>query len=48
MMTSYEVIKSDPFDLERFVQAQAKVYQQALAEIRQGRKQSHWILVRYF
>jgi uncharacterized protein (DUF1810 family) len=34
---------SDPYDLERFVQAQEGVYQQALREIRAGRKQSHWM-----
>ncbi len=34
---------SDPYDLNRFVQAQAGVYEQALAEIRAGRKQSHWM-----
>jgi uncharacterized protein (DUF1810 family) len=33
----------DPYDLERFVQAQDAVYDQALAEIRSGRKQSHWM-----
>lgn len=32
-----------PFDLERFVDAQAPVYQRVLAELRQGRKQSHWM-----
>ncbi|MCA1982778.1 DUF1810 domain-containing protein [Nocardioides nematodiphilus] len=35
---------SDDFDLDRFVQAQAGgVYEQALAELRAGRKRSHWI-----
>ena len=34
---------SDPFDLQRFVTAQAPVYQRVLAELRQGQKQSHWI-----
>jgi uncharacterized protein (DUF1810 family) len=29
--------------LERFVQAQAPIYEQALAELRAGRKQSHWM-----
>jgi uncharacterized protein (DUF1810 family) len=29
--------------LERFVAAQAQVYPQALAELRHGRKQSHWM-----
>jgi len=37
------VSESDPFHLERFTQAQAGVYVQALAEIRQGRKRSHWM-----
>lgn len=30
-------------DLERFVDAQASVYEQALAELRRGRKTSHWM-----
>jgi uncharacterized protein (DUF1810 family) len=30
-------------DLQRFVDAQQGVYQQALAEIQRGRKQSHWM-----
>src|SRR4051812_34302919 len=34
---------NDPHGLERFVQAQAANYDQALAEIRRGRKQSHWM-----
>jgi uncharacterized protein (DUF1810 family) len=36
---------SDPFALERFVEAQdaAGAYQRACAELRAGRKQSHWI-----
>ena len=33
----------DPHELRRFVQAQAGVYEQALAEIRRGRKTSHWM-----
>ena len=33
----------DPFDLERFVQAQAGSYDAALAELRAGRKRSHWM-----
>jgi uncharacterized protein (DUF1810 family) len=33
----------DPHNLNRFVQAQADDYEQALAEIRSGRKQSHWM-----
>ncbi len=31
------------YDLDRFVQAQAPVYQTALSELRAGRKQSHWM-----
>jgi len=34
---------SDSFDLERFVRAQEADYQRALAEIRSGRKRSHWM-----
>ena len=34
---------TDPFDLDRFVQAQAEDYDDALAEVRRGRKQSHWM-----
>ncbi|MEO6982882.1 MAG: DUF1810 domain-containing protein [Edaphobacter sp.] len=33
----------DPYDLQRFVDAQAGVYEQASAELRAGRKQSHWM-----
>ena len=34
---------ADPHDLNRFVQAQADDYDRALAEIRGGRKESHWM-----
>jgi uncharacterized protein (DUF1810 family) len=34
---------SDPFDLQRFVDAQARVYPSVLDELRAGRKRSHWI-----
>jgi uncharacterized protein (DUF1810 family) len=34
---------TDAFDLERFVDAQATVYPHVLSELRQGRKQSHWM-----
>jgi uncharacterized protein (DUF1810 family) len=34
---------TDPYDLQRFVDAQAAVYPRVLAELRAGRKQSHWI-----
>ncbi len=33
----------DPFDLHRFEQAQADALPTALAELRAGRKRSHWI-----
>jgi uncharacterized protein (DUF1810 family) len=34
----------DPYDLERFVRAQAGgVYERALGELRRGRKQGHWM-----
>ena len=33
----------DPFDLERFVTAQAPVFPTALAELTAGRKRSHWM-----
>lgn len=35
--------RDDPFDLTRFVDAQAKDYEQALAELREGKKLTHWI-----
>jgi uncharacterized protein (DUF1810 family) len=34
---------SDPFNLERFVAAQAPVFNTVLAELAAGRKQSHWM-----
>ncbi len=34
---------SDPFNLQRFLKAQESYYAQALKEIRNGRKTSHWI-----
>jgi uncharacterized protein (DUF1810 family) len=33
----------DRYDLERFVEAQAGVYEHACAELRAGRKRSHWM-----
>jgi uncharacterized protein (DUF1810 family) len=33
----------DPFNLQRFVDAQAPVYERVLEELRAGRKTSHWI-----
>ena len=34
---------SDRFELERFVEAQEGMYEQACAELRAGRKRSHWM-----
>lgn len=34
---------SDPFDLQRFVDAQNPVYEEVCAELRSGRKRGHWI-----
>ena len=34
---------SDPFSLQRFVDAQAGVYRTVVDELRAGRKRSHWI-----
>jgi uncharacterized protein (DUF1810 family) len=35
--------RSDPFDLQRFVNAQNPVYHKVCAELRNGRKEGHWI-----
>jgi uncharacterized protein (DUF1810 family) len=34
---------NDPFDLQRFVDAQAPVYDRVITELREGRKRSHWM-----
>ncbi|MGE2716899.1 DUF1810 domain-containing protein [Mycolicibacterium litorale] len=34
---------TDPFDLQRFVDAQNPVYDTVIGELRDGRKRSHWI-----
>jgi uncharacterized protein (DUF1810 family) len=34
---------ADPFDLARFLTAQAGVFDRALEELRAGRKRSHWM-----
>ncbi len=33
----------DPYDLKRFLSAQEGVYERALAELKAGRKRTHWI-----
>ncbi len=34
---------NDPFDLERFLTAQAPVYEMAVRELRAGHKHTHWM-----
>ena len=34
---------SDPYDLQRFVDAQTPVFDRVLSELREGRKRSHWM-----
>jgi len=36
-------VTADPFDLARFVAAQAGVFDQAVEELRSGRKRTHWM-----
>lgn len=43
MAEDKSVSAGDPFDLQRFVHAQGPVYQTVLAELRAGRKRTHWI-----
>jgi uncharacterized protein (DUF1810 family) len=33
----------DPFNLERFVVAQAPLYERVISELQTGRKRSHWM-----
>jgi uncharacterized protein (DUF1810 family) len=37
------MLANDTHDLQRFVDAQSGVYERALAELRAGRKESHWM-----
>jgi uncharacterized protein (DUF1810 family) len=37
------MIEHDPFNLQRFVGAQERVYDQVLNELRSGRKRTHWM-----
>jgi uncharacterized protein (DUF1810 family) len=34
---------TDPYNLQRFIDAQKGIYETALAELRRGSKQSHWM-----
>jgi uncharacterized protein (DUF1810 family) len=40
---SLSMNQPDPFELQRFVDAQAPVYDTVLGELRGGRKRSHWM-----
>lgn len=40
---SHDQVQDDPFDLSRFIAAQAGVYERALAELKRGEKRSHWM-----
>jgi uncharacterized protein (DUF1810 family) len=33
----------DPYNLQRFVDAQSSVFEQVISELRQGRKRGHWM-----
>ena len=35
--------RDDPFDLDRFISAQERVYDRVLTELRSGQKRSHWM-----
>jgi uncharacterized protein (DUF1810 family) len=37
------VTSNDPFELTRFLEAQQDVFDRAFAEVRNGRKESHWM-----
>ena len=43
MAADHAVSTSDPFNLQRFVDAQRDEYDDVCAELRAGRKRSHWI-----
>ena len=35
--------RNDPFELNRFIKAQDKIYDRVLAELKSGRKRTHWM-----
>ena len=43
METEQPATQSDEFDLQRFVSAQEHTYAEALWELKNGRKESHWM-----
>ncbi len=42
-MEKYRMSERDPYNLQRFVTAQAEDYECALRELQRGQKESHWI-----
>jgi len=42
-MEKRRMSERDPYNLQRFIAAQAEDYQCALRELQRGRKESHWI-----
>lgn len=45
--TSNKHHTNDPFNLNRFISAQDRVYDRVLAELKNGRKRSHWMWYTY-
>ena len=43
MASNPNLPSADPYDLSRFLHAQAADYEQALKELRSGKKKSHWM-----
>jgi len=40
---SETIYRDDPYDLHRFTKAQRNTYDRVLAELRNGKKQTHWM-----
>jgi len=40
---SETICRDDPYDLRRFTKAQRNTYDRALAELKNGKKQTHWM-----
>lgn len=43
VLTDASLMSHDPYDLQRFVDAQEQVYAQVSVEMRTGRKRTHWM-----
>ena len=41
--TSQRTVMTDPYNLDRFLQAQNSIFEQVLSELLRGRKTSHWM-----